>query len=71
MVCGSNDHKEKDCPRARSFTAPQIEGITSSVQKGGKDNKSVASPNALRTVTQPIDRQDSRALARAYAMKVV
>ena len=41
------------------------------MQKGNKDNKSVAAPNALRTVTQPIGRQDSRAPARAYAMKVV
>ena len=22
LVCGSNEHKVKDCPRARSFTAP-------------------------------------------------
>ena len=41
------------------------------MQKGNKDNKSAVSPNAPRTVTQPIGRQDSRAPARAYAMKVV
>ena len=41
------------------------------MQKGNKDNESVASPNALRTVTQPIGRQDSRALTRVYAMKAV
>ena len=43
----------------------------SAVQKGNKDNKSVASSNAPRTVTRPIGRQDSRAPARAYAMKAV
>ena len=64
-------HKVKDFPRARSFIAPQTVGIASSVQKGSKDNNSVASLNAPRMVTQPIGKQDSRALARAYAMKVV
>ena len=39
--------------------------------EGNKDNKNVASPNALRIVTQPIGRQDSRAPARAYVMKAV
>ena len=71
MVYGSNKHKVKDCPRARSFTAPQTGGIASSVQKGSKEDKSVASPNAPRIVTQPIGRQDSRAPTRAYAMKDV
>ena len=41
------------------------------MQKGNKDNKSVASLNALRTMTQPIGRQDSCSPARAYAMMVV
>ena len=41
------------------------------MQKGSKDNKSVASLKAPRTVTQPIGRQDSRAPARASAMKTV
>ena len=36
-----------------------------------KDNKSVASPNAPRTVTHPIGRQDSRAPAKVCAMKAV
>ena len=35
------------------------------------DNKSVASPNSSRIVTQPIYRQDSCAPIRAYAMKAV
>ena len=41
------------------------------MQKGNKDNKSAASSNAPRIVTQPIGRHDSCAPARAYAMKVV
>ena len=41
------------------------------MQKGNKDNKSAASSNASRIVTQPIGRQDSHAPARAYAMKAV
>ena len=64
MACGSNEHKVKDCPRARSSTAPQTGGIASIIQKRSKDNKSVASPNAPRTVTQPIGRQDFRAPAK-------
>ena len=64
-----HENKVKDCPRARSFIAPQTRGIASSVHKGSKDNKSVASLNAPRTVTQPIGTQDSHALAKAYAMK--
>ena len=52
----------KDCPRARSFTVPQTERNVSSVQKC---SKSVASPSVRR------QGQDARALARAYAMKVV
>ena len=71
LVCGSNEHKVKDCPRVRSLTAPQTRGIASSVQKGSNDNKSVASPNAPRTVTQPIGKQDSYAPARGYAMKAI
>ena len=71
LVCESNEHKVKDCPRARSFTAPQTGVTVSAVQKGNKDNKSAASLNALRIVTRPIGRQDSYALARAYAMKAV
>ena len=41
------------------------------MQKGNKDNKSVASLNTPRTVTQAIGRQDSHALARVYAMKAI
>ena len=58
----------KDCPRARSFTAPQTGGNVSSIQKG---SKSVASPSVPRQRTQTLGRQDSRAPARAYAMKAV
>ena len=71
LVCGSNKHKVKDCPRARPFTAPQTGGIASAVQKGSKDNKRVASPSASRQATQTIGKQDARAPAKAYAMKVV
>ena len=71
LVCRSNGHKVKDCPKARSFTAPQIGVTVLVVQKGNKDNKSVASPNAPRTVTQPIGKQDSRAPNMAYAMKTI
>ena len=48
MVCGSNEHKLKDCPRVHSFTAPQTGGTFSAIQKSNKDNKSVASPSASR-----------------------
>ena len=71
MVCGSNEHKVKDCSRVCSYTAPHTGGITSAVHKGSKDNKRVASPSAPRQATQTIGRQDARALARAYAMKAV
>ena len=71
LVCGSNEHKVKDYPRARSFTTPKTGVTVSAVQKGNKDKKSDTSSNAPRTVTQPIGRQDSHALARAYVMKAV
>ena len=61
----------KDCPRARSFIAPQTGGTVSVVQKSNKDNKSNASPSGPRQATQTIGRQDAHAQARAYAMKVV
>ena len=61
----------KDCPRARSFTAPRTRGIVSLVQKSNKDNKSVASPTTPRQETQTMGRQDAHAPARAYAMKAV
>ena len=48
LVCGSNKHKVRDCPRARSFTTPRTGGTVSVVQKSNKDNKSVASSSALR-----------------------
>ena len=47
----TNEHKVKDCPRARSFTTPWTGGIVSVVQKSNKDNKSVASPSAPRQAT--------------------
>ena len=71
LACGFNEHKIKDCPRARSFSSPWTGGTVSAVQKSNKDNKSVASPIAPRQATQTIGRQDGRALARAYAMKAV
>ena len=71
LVCGSNEHKVKDYPRARSYTTPQTRGIASALQKGSKDNKRVASSSAQRQVTQTIGRQDARALAKEYAMKAV
>ena len=60
------EHKIRECTRARPFTAPQTGGNVSSIQKG---SKSVASPP--RQGTQTMGRQDARAPARAYAMKVV
>ena len=71
LVCGSNEHKGKDCLRARSFTAPWTRGTVSTVQKSNKDNKCVSSPSAPRQETQTMGRQDARALARAYTMKAV
>ena len=68
MSCGSNEHKTKDCPRARSFTSPQTGGTGSAVQRG---NQSIASPSVPRQVTQTVSRQDARAPTRAYAMKAV
>ena len=61
----------KDYPRSCSFTTPRIRGTVLIVQKRNKDNKSVASPSALRQATQTMGRQDAHAPARAYAMKVV
>ena len=71
LVCGSSEHKQKNCPRAHSFITPRTWGIVSAVQKNNKDNKSVASLSALRQVTQTIGRQDAHAPAMAYAMKAV
>ena len=71
MAYGSNEHKIKDCPRARSITSTQTGGIISAVQKSNKDNKSVASPITPRQATQTIGRQDACAPARAYAMKAM
>ena len=68
LVYGSNEHKVKDYPRARSFTAPLTGGNVSSVQKG---SKSVASPSVPRQGTQTMGRQDACAPVRAYAMKAV
>ena len=68
MICGSKEHRARDCSRASSFTAPQTGNTTLVIQKG---NKSVASPSVPRQGTQTLGRQDGRALARAYAMKAV
>ena len=51
LACGSNEHKIKDCLRARSFTSPRTRGIVSAVQKSNNDNKSVASPILPRQAT--------------------
>ena len=71
LVCGSNEHKVKYCPRAHSFTVPRTRGEIATVQKRNKDNKSIPSPSAPRQATQTIGKQDARAPARAYAMKAV
>ena len=68
LICGSKEHRARDCSRARSFTAPQTGGTTLVIQKG---KKSVASPSVPRQGTQTLGRQDGRAPARAYAMKAV
>ena len=65
------DPMVKDCPRALSFIAPLTGGIASAVQKGSKDNKRVASSSAPRQATHTIGRQDARAPAKAYVMKVI
>ena len=49
LICGSKEHRARDCSRARSFTAPQTGGTTLVAQKG---NKSVASPSVPRQGTQ-------------------
>ena len=61
----------KDCPRARSFTAPRTGGTVSVVHKSNKDNKNIASPSAPRKATHTIGRQDACAPAKAYAIKTV
>ena len=71
LVCGSNEHKVRDCPRTRSFTAPWTGGTILAIQNSNKDNKSVASPSAPRQATQTTSRQDARALVIAYVMKAV
>ena len=68
LICGSKEHRARDCSRAHSFIAPQTGGTALVVQKG---NKSVASPSVPRQGTQTFCRQDGHAPARAYAMKVV
>ena len=49
LVCGSNEHKVKDCPKARSFTAPRTGGTVLVIQKS-------ASSSASRQVTQTMGR---------------
>ena len=49
LVCGSNEHKVKDCPKARSFIAPRTRGTILAVQKS-------ASPSASRQATQTMGR---------------
>ena len=71
LVYGSSEHKVKDCPKARSFTAPRIGGTVSAVQMRNKDNKSIASPSAPRQATHTIGRQNARSPGRAYAMKAI
>ena len=68
MICGSKEHKARDCLRARSFTVPQTRGTASVAQKC---NKTVASLSVPRQGTQTLGRQDVRASTRAYAMKAV
>ena len=71
LACGSNEHKIKDCPRARSFTSPRTGGTVSAVEKSNKDNKSIASRSAPRQATQNMGRQNAHAPTRAYEMKEV
>ena len=61
----------KDSPGARSFTIPRIGGTILAVQNSNKDNESVSSLSAPRQATQIMGRQDARAPAKAYPMKVV
>ena len=51
LACEFNEHKIKDCPRARSFTSPWTGGTVLAVHKSNKDNKSVASSIVSRQAT--------------------
>ena len=68
MICGSKEHRARDCSRARSFTGPQTGGNVSSVQKG---NKSAALRSVSKQRTQTLGKHDACAPAKAYAMKAV
>ena len=56
----------KDCPRARSFTAPRTGGTVLAIQKSNKDNKSVASPSTPRQATKTMGRSNAHALASGW-----
>ena len=65
FLCGSMEHRKADCPRRRSSQDGRSKSELPSIQRTSQPNRS----GIQRTQSQTVNKQESRAPARVYAMR--
>ncbi|XP_043805273.1 uncharacterized protein LOC122721498 [Manihot esculenta] len=69
FICGSMDHIMRDCPKKHTASAPTTERTTPVTQKTRSKGRSEPTGTSSQRVSETVDRPESRAPARAYAIK--
>ncbi|XP_043808209.1 uncharacterized protein LOC110609389 isoform X1 [Manihot esculenta] len=69
FICGSMDHIMRDCPKKQTASAPATERTTPVTQKTRSKGRSEPTSTSSQRVSETMDRPESRAPARAYAIK--
>ncbi|XP_021607608.1 uncharacterized protein LOC110611529 [Manihot esculenta] len=69
FICGSMDHVMRDCPKKQTASAPATERTAPVTQKTRSKGTSESTGTSSQRVSEIMDRPESRAPARAYAIK--
>ncbi|XP_043811046.1 uncharacterized protein LOC122723313 [Manihot esculenta] len=68
-LCGSSDHFMRDCPRGQSVQPIQTERSLPTGSRGRGRGRGESSSAQSHRVSETVDRPDTRAPARAYAIR--
>ncbi|KAG8649752.1 hypothetical protein MANES_08G134411v8 [Manihot esculenta] len=68
-LCGTSEHFMKDCPRGQSVQPMQTERFMPSGSRGRGRGRGESSNAQSHRVSETVDRPDTRAPARAYAIR--
>ncbi|XP_043809459.1 uncharacterized protein LOC110606868 [Manihot esculenta] len=69
FICGSIDHIMRDCSKKQTASAPAIERIVPVTRKTRSKGRSEPTGTSSQRVSETVDRPESRAPAKAYAIK--